>query len=265
MACTCNSGFRYLKGRPVPCPICNKDGKVINRASLVKIEGISEETREVVKIEEPPKTIEQILMIPDCYADKRYSRTVINSMLRGLTADRLFDKLDSLILNTRNGQIRQENCFFFAPQKFDLDLWAYTFLKESYEHGKSVLPYISLDVLWGIWLLTNDTPNIKPEVKESLDYMSESLNLTWYDLLLGDILVLKLPAVYNNKTLTILMSLVTQRVLHNKPTYLISYWKSAVVKKSTGGAFIFKEDENYGMNQFTIYEHLGFLDERKRV
>ncbi len=256
MNCTCNSGFRYVKGVAVPCKRCNPDGKL-----LVKTEDSNEQENNRVN-HIVSEDVNDILMIPDSYRDKTYSRQKINSMLMGVTDNQLFNKLDEILLDVRKGVIRQENCFFFASQKFDLDLWVYTFMRDAFKNHISVVPYISADVLKGIWQLTNETVS-KSNIKESLDYMNSQINLTWYDLLMANIAVIKLPAVFNNSILAIIMSLASQRILYNRPTYLVSYWKSSVVKKVDGGGFIFKEEDDYGMNLFTVYEHAGHIDEPK--
>ena len=79
---------------------------------------------------------------------------------------------------------------------------------------------------------------------------------------MGKVLVIKLPATFNNSVLAILMSLVSQRILYNNPTYVVSYWKSDIVRKSNGGGFIFKDEANYGMNLFSIYEHTGAMSDK---
>ena len=255
MSCTCNSGFRYVKGVAVPCKKCNPNGKILKLT-------VNEEENTVSTENVENRSIEEILCIPDVYSDKSYSRAKINLLLRGLTQDRLFDKLDSILLDVRKGIVHQENCFFFAPQRFDIDTWVYTFLKDAYTGGIPVLPYISADVLKGLWQLSNEPHNLSNEVKDSLDYLNVKLGITWYDLLMGKVLVIKLPATFNNSVLTILMSLVSQRILYNNPTYVVSYWKSDIVRKSNGGGFIFKDEANYGMNLFSIYEHTGTMSDK---
>lgn len=257
MNCTCNNGFRYVKGVAVPCKRCNSEGKL-----NVKLNNNTDEIQN--NKEQNQEDINSVLMIPDSYRDKTYSRIKINTMLMGLTENRLFNKLDEILLDSRKGVLKQENCFFFASQRYDLDLWVYTFMKEAYKNGLSVVPYISADVLKGIWQSTNDVTN-KNSIKESIDYMNTQINLNWYDLLMSNVLVIKLPAVFNNSILALIMSLASQRILYNRPTYLVSYWKSASVKKGEGGSFIFKEEDNYGMNLFTIYEHVGNIDEPRII
>ena len=129
----------------VPCKKCNPNGKILKLT-------VNEEENTVSTENVENRSIEEILCIPDVYSDKSYSRAKINLLLRGLTQDRLFDKLDSILLDVRKGIVHQENCFSLH-QRFDLDTGIHL-LKDAYI-GNTRTTYISADVLKGLWQLSN--------------------------------------------------------------------------------------------------------------
>lgn len=260
--CTCMNGIRYFKGKPVPCTVCEKGKKVgLNNIETTVVTNPllqwgkttdGSDTLEVVEEQETvgDLTIDDILKIPQIYRDQHYSRQAINSLI-GNEPNALFDKLDELLLNLKQGTLKRGNYFLAAPQYFNVITWAYSMIRTAYQQGFSVIPVSSLDVLYAIYKKDKE----RSLVRDQADAIEDSgFGVSWLDCMFSELLIVTLPATFSNSDLAFLMTLIDSRNTLNHTTCLLSYWSSKVVSRRQGGNFIFKQG-NSGISLFDIYEH----------
>lgn len=256
------NGVRYFKGSPVPCTFCekgkllgvkNKETNAINNALLEwgeTIEGVA--TLEVSNQQETvvDLTTEELLKIPDIYRGLTYSRQAVNKVI-GSGSNPLFDKLDEMLLQLKQGELQKGNYFLAAPQSMDVLLWAYTMLTTAYEQGFSVVPVSALDVLYAVYMKDKEK---KLSTEQSEMIVENGLGITWLDCMFAELLVLTLPATFSNRDLSFLMTLIDARNSLNHCTCVVSYWASKFVSWREGGSFIFKQG-NRGISLFDVFEY----------